>query len=195
MTSSWNDYRFSIRGGWIGILSSSGLGMTALSSALDTNSPRKHVREVPLEYRLQTGQPRRDNDHPSQTRLNRFQRRECESLHLWPSYELYIRHPSVPNFFLLPTFFEEQSRSHCHSWEAPYHFVEYRVYPSPPFYSTQHPHTPTHYNSRAQAQEMTPKTRRSSSRKSKRKYEELFNEDQFLMNDRDLSVFLDFDNE
>jgi hypothetical protein len=42
---------------------------------------------------------------------------------------------------------------------------------------------------------MTPKTRRSSSRKSKRKYEELFNEDQFLMNDRDLSVFLDFDNE
>jgi hypothetical protein len=173
--------------------------MTALvlpsDQTIDLTLQRKQVRQFSSGVRRPPRRPCRPNDQPSQSRQNRFQHRASESLHLWPSYELFIRHPSVPNFYLLPAFFEEQSMADCHSsWEPSYHFIEYRPYPSPPFYLPQTPQTPPRSHSQVQAAypHMTPKTIKTS--RSKRKLETLFDEDQFLMNDRELSVFLDFDN-
>jgi hypothetical protein len=125
---------------------------------------------------------------------NRFKRRESESPNLWPVYELYVRHPQVPNFFLLPTYYKKTLPVVHHppsSWTTPCACRNY--HPSPCHASPQQPPqtlTPSRRNLRPH--EKTPTANKST--RSKRKYDELFNAEQFLNERKELSVFLDFDN-
>jgi hypothetical protein len=132
---------------------------------------------------------------------NRFRRRESESLNHWPVYELYVRHPHVPNFFLLPTYYEKTLPVASHSppsWapspHPPCHCHRLAAHPSPSATPPQQlPLPPSSHISRSQiVHEKTPKTNKST--RTKRKYEELFNEEQFLKDREELSVFLDFEN-
>ena len=137
--------------------------------------------------------------HKEITIRNRLRRRESPTP--WPVYELYVRHPHVPNFFLLPTYYEKSFPVVHHplpSWAQPAHLPPcqcHRGYPHPSPSPQQLPQAPSPHHSRGQqsVHEMTPMTNRSITR-SKRKYQELFNAEQFLQDREELSVFLDFDN-
>lgn len=142
---------------------------------------------------------------------NRLHTPELESPHLWPSYELYSRHPTVPNFYVLPSFLEKYpypSRSvhPGYQWKAvpppilyPLPTPVYHHSPLPPYSlptSQYHLQTPPRPERSRQFQHSTSPLSESSKTsnkiiRSKRKYEELFPEEQQF--DRELSVFLDFD--